>query len=397
MDEIKQKNGFFLSKNRIDLTPNITQISLYLFVNVVFIAKYIPRAGVNFIIPAILYTLAILFFLFIYFNFSKKIKEKYYKLALYGVIFILVLSILFLLFKINRYNVDVDRWSAVTFFIDGVLQHKYPYGIHTHVSATNFPSPFPIWYVVNFPFYLLGDVGYGLLFFILLPVFLIVYYTKSYRGALLFLLLFVLSPAYWWEVVVRSDSLSNAFLIFSFIYWYFYSGKKLDKSLFLSIITIGLLASTRFSAWIPLALFFLVPFIKLKFKFKIYLLVGIILVLVITFLPFIFWDTQHWIFFKRNPFMSQTSIGNRYVLIIMMVLGLIFAFRWKNLKEFSFIASTFVFLFILTSQIIIIIKFGTQDGLFNNSKLDISYFTLAFPYCIAYISNVFLNGKKEKQ
>ncbi|MGC3977322.1 MAG: hypothetical protein QM751_03245 [Paludibacteraceae bacterium] len=150
----------------------------------------------------------------------------------------------------------MDRWSAVTFFIDSVFQHKYPYSVHTHVSTTNFPSPFPMWYLINLPFYLLGDVGYGLVSFMLLPLMLVLYFSQSYKKTILFLLLFVFSPAYWWEVMVRSDSLSNALLIFSFVTWFYLSDKSLNKNLTLAIIIIGLFASTRFSAILPLALFF---------------------------------------------------------------------------------------------------------------------------------------------
>ena len=362
------------------------QITLYLFVNVIFILKYLPRAGVSSSMFVSLYLTFILFTLYLYGIYSNKISEKIFRIGYWVLLFLMILVIIGMLLKINRYSVRVDRWSAVSFFLDNFFQGIYPYSAHTHVSNTNFPSPFPFWYVINIPFYLLGDVGYGLIFFLLFTAILVKRFFLTYRKSFIFVLLICFAPAYWWEVAVRSDSLSNSLLVFVFLLWFIKKKYTLSNNLWLSIIACGLIASTRLSAILPLALFYFKPFVKIQWKSKIYFILGVLVVVFLTFTPFIFWNTKNWIFFSRNPFMSQTSIGNSYLLPFMIILGSFMAFKWKSYSQFFNIVSLFLFIFILATQISLIFTRGIQGSIFTDSLYDISYFTLLLPYCMASIT-----------
>ncbi|MGC3977323.1 MAG: hypothetical protein QM751_03250 [Paludibacteraceae bacterium] len=128
---------------------------------------------------------------------------------------------------------------------------------------------------------------------------------------------------------------------------------------------------------------------ELKLNKKVVFVIGVLLVFVTTFLPFIFWDTKEWIFFSRNPFLTQSAVGNKYVLVLMMILGAILGYRWKDLSQFSYYASIFVFLFILASQITLVLMVGIRGDVFSDSQYDISYFSLFLPYCVSYMSGVF--------
>ena len=372
--------------------PFFTQIALYLFVNGLFILKYFPRAGIISPIILVFYSLFIISGIIMYGLYSNKISERNYKIGYFLLLIIICFAIIGLLVAIDRYSVRVDRWSAVTFFLDNLFQGKYPYSAHTHVSTTNFASPFPIWHIINVPFYLLGDVGIGLIFFLLVTAFLIQQLFSSYRKSFIFITLLALSPAYWWEVAVRSDSLSNALLVFALIIWFSKQNYSLSTNFWLSMLISGLISSTRLSAILPMALFLFEPYIKLDLKRKIIFPLGILSILFISFLPFIFWDTTNWIFFRRNPFMSQSSVGNPYLLMAMIVLGVFMAFRWKNISQFFSTTSVFLFIFVLTAQINLIISRGIQDSIFEDSLYDISYFTLLLPYCLAYISDFHLTN-----
>jgi hypothetical protein len=374
-----------LLKNRISVSF-LTQVLLYLFVNILFIIKYLPRAGVNSPVIIVLYIISFFAGGYLYYNFSKKISELSFKIAFWTTLIIMISFIIVLLINIDPYSVRVDRWSAVSFFLDGLFNGIYPYGVHTHVSETNFPSPFPVWHFINIPFYLLGDVGIGLIIFLLLSALTIQYFFSSYRKSFLFLFLLFISPAYWWEVAVRSDSLSNALLIFAFILWWYKKGKTIEHNFIFAIIACGLLASTRLSAIIPIALFFFKPYLKLDWRKKIVFPIGIIIVIAITFSPFIFWNTSDWVFFNRNPFMSQTSVGNSYVLSGLIMLGILSGLIWKNINQYIFVTSTFIFIFMLISQLCLIVTNGVNDSVFSDSLYDISYFSLILPYAIFYLS-----------
>jgi hypothetical protein len=306
--------------------------------------------------------------------------------AFWGVLALISIAIIVTLFSIDPYSVRVDRWSAVTFFLDGLFRGDYPYGIHTHVGITNFPSPFPVWYIINLPFYFLGDVGTGLIFFLGLTAFCIRYFFDSYKKSFLFLILLFISPAYWWEIIVRSDSLSNALLVFCFIAWFSKKEYTLSGRFGLAILFCSLLASTRLSALLPLALFFFKPWLNLPWKRKIIFPFALIAIIFLTFSPFIFWDTTTWIFFSRNPFMSETSVGNIYVLLLMILLGCVLAYRWQGMEQFLDFTSLFIFLFILCSQVSLLLTHGTNGTIFTDVRYDISYFTLLFPYCLTSLS-----------
>lgn len=366
---------------------------IYLFINGLFVLKFSVRAGFS-PIPAIATYIAIVFLAYCSYRFIiNKLHESTIKILAYATLLLLLLTIVFLLIKIDPLSVRVDRWSAVSYFIDSTLKGIYPYGTHTHVSELNYPSPFPVWYLINFPFYLLGDVGIGLLFFIVLTFFTLQKVFSSYRISFSFLFLLIISPAYWWEVCVRSDSLSNALLVFNCILFLQHKRIKIENNILLMIILCAAIACTRLSAIVPLAIFLFGQYINLKWNKKIMLLLGVLIVCFLFFAPFIFWNTENWIFFSRNPFMSQTSVGNPLVLICMLLLGLYLSLKWKSFIDFNYYTGVFVFIFILSSQLFIVYQSNFDISLYADSKVDISYFTLALPYVI--LSFLLIDMKNE--
>lgn len=359
------------------------QIVLYLFVNVLFILKYTSRTEIPAAEIAGIYIVLIAGVFYLYRRFFDRVSSHVFKQLSISLLSFAVLGVIIALICVDPYTIRVDRWSAVSFFLEALFSGNYPYAVHTHVSETNFPSPFPIWHIINIPFYLLGDVGIGLVFFIVVTFVAVQFFFSSYHKTFFFLLLLFLSPAYWWEVVVRSDSLSNAFLVFIFILWYSQKKISIEKSFILTIFCCGLITSTRLSAIIPVALFLFASYTKLNWTKKLIFPAAILGLVVLTFLPFVLWTVNdNWVFFSRNPFMSQTSVGNPILLMGMIALGVVFAMKWKNMTEFFNSTAVFMFLFILVSQISLILTRGVDGSLFNDSTYDISYFTLFLPYSI---------------
>jgi len=373
--------------------PLIIQGLLYLFVNSLFILKYFSRAGINSPAVLIAYSIIIILSVYIYCSTAYKITEKLFRIVFWAFMCLIGLAIIILLIKIDPYSVRVDRWSAVSFFLDYLFHGKYPYSAHTHVSVSNFASPFPVWHILNIPFYLLGDVGIGLIFFLLLTAVSVQFFFTSYRKSFFFLFLLFLSPAYWWEVAVRSDSLSNALLVFTFILWFERKKYSISTNFWLTVIACGLIASTRLTAILPIAVYFFRPFLQLSLKHKLIFIVSTLGVTIVTFTPFIFWDTTNWIFFHRNPFMSQTSVGNPYLLFAMLLLGCLIAIRIKTFSQLFNSVAIFIFIFVLSSQVSLILTRGIQGSIFTDSLYDVSYFTLILPYTLAAIAST----KQQKQ
>ena len=363
------------------------QIFLFLFVNALFIIKYFPRAGISPVVSLAIYIIFFLFLVSSFYTFSQKVSEKIFKNAFCGLLIIMILAIVGALIIINPYNIRVDRWSALSFFWDSLLIGKYPYSTHTHLSATSYPSPFPLWHIINLPFYLLGEVGIGLIFFLVLTASSIHLFFKSFRKSFFFLLLLCISPAYWWEVATRSDSLNNALFVFIIILWLAKTNRTLTNSFLLITVICGLVAATRLTAILPLALYLLKPYLKLPWRLRIIFPLTILGIFLLIFSPFIFWDTNNWIFFHRNPFMSQADKGNSYILIFMLIVGYFMALKWKNIHQFFYTSSVFIFSFILLSQVNLIYHYDWSKVLFMDHICDISYFSLMLPYCLAYFTS----------
>lgn len=356
-------------------------VILYLAVNLLFTFKYSVRTSFNPFLISTLYAGFVLGSLFVLRKVHLLITEKFYKWLLILLVGLIAVMISAVLIKVDRYSINVDRWSALTFFWDGVFRDEYPYGIHTHVWKGNFPSPFPFWQLLALPFYLLGDVGIQIIFFLIALAFVLKYYFNAYKQPFLFILILALAPGYWWEILARSDSLSNAFFVFFVILWYMKSERDINNHLITTTLLIGAILATRFTAWIPIALFFFPSFIALSNRKKILFMLGVILVAFLFFAPFIFWDTETWVFFKRNPFMSQTGNGNIFTFVIFAVLGIFVSIKWKTNNQFFALTALFLFIFILATQIMIMIPRGGIT-LRENSVFDLSYFNLALPYCI---------------
>lgn len=360
---------------------------LYLFTNSIFILKYTQRTDLNEYLVLSGYILTIVLFYIIFL--SLKENNKYipvFKIAFWVILVLICAGIIYFLVTIDRMNIRVDRWLSLTYFWKSFFHGEYPYTTHTYFDLRNSPSPFPFWQVLNLPFYLLGDVGLGLLFFLLLTAFMVKRYFQSYKKSLLFFCLLLCSPAYWWEVVVCSDSFNNALFVFILILWFENSKRTLSNSFILIAIISGLVATTRLTAILPFTIYFFRPYLNLNLKQKILFPVLVLGVSFLIFSPFIFWDTNSWIFFSRNPFMNQADKGNLPILIITMIIGILMALRWKTIEEFFYYTSFFIFLFITFSQFGLFIASDFNPEFISGSICDISYFNLFLPYCLVTLS-----------
>lgn len=371
-----------MGKKLIDRIAVWAQWAVILATNIFFVCKYIPRAGIDPVWASILYGLVVMAGVFLYFRYIKdRLSERLARLFSFVLAGGVICFIACAIFLIDPYTIQVDRWSATTFFLDALRDGVYPYGVHTHVSETNYPSPFPLWHYLNIPFWLIGDVGWIQVFFLLFFLVCVYRYFQSWRALLGVLLILYLSPAYWWELVTRSDGFSNALLVCSCLLLVERRAITMNKKWWVLAIMAGCLAATRLSAVIPVALYLFRPWLDTNWKAKIGF-VGIALSIVaVFFAPYVFWDIDSWIFFQRNPFMSQTSPGNPWILGIMILIAMGIAYKKTLFYYYLCTTSVFMFAFMLFTQLGVIYRSPEPVTLFDIC-CDISYFTLAVPYAV---------------
>ncbi len=180
----------------------------------------------------------VLFFIFVLYG-VKKFKLKidafqYFSHAYISLVLIFSIGFLFFLTYTNPNDLNVDRWSAMNEGIKSIINLQYPYSAIDHLGGRT--SNFPGLFILGFPFYLLHNVGYLQVFAFLLLAYTIYTFFQTNTSRLLTLILFVSSPAFFWEVTVRSDLMTNFILILIFmVLWY----KRYKNKLFIQPFKLG--------------------------------------------------------------------------------------------------------------------------------------------------------------
>jgi hypothetical protein len=361
----------------------IINFFIYIFINSLFLFKYTTR--IDFLSPEIFFV-SYIFFITVFFLLCKfiNVRSNFQKVLL---VFLLVFTGIFIVFiqnKINPVDINVDRWSAINNFILNLLHGISPYSAQTHLGG--YGSPFPVWQIFHIPFFLLGDIALAMVFCFLCFIITIKWFTDSNKVALSSLFMLTLSPAFWYEVLVRSDLMYNFLCVLIALLIIRKLNINIQSNTVRLGIICGLFLSTRLSIFIPFALYFFYEFKSINFKKQIIFLFIILLVFLLTFLPFAIWDFKTLFLSRHNPFVLQTSQSSGSEIIIVLFLVIYFSLRAKsnfNLTV-SYISITF---FILVGLTFLIRAFDNKFiwSIFS-SAYDISYFNMALPFTIFSLS-----------
>ncbi|MEI6751593.1 MAG: hypothetical protein WCK78_00355 [Paludibacter sp.] len=368
-------------------------IFFFLFINGLFILKYIGRTNFNPILVFLLYVIVCIGVILINNRLLIKSSEKTLKILYYLITATIILLISALLIRINPLTLQVDRWSAIHNFLTYLFSGQYPYSARTHLGG--YGSPFPAWQFFHIPFFLIGNIALAMIFCIILLSIVLVWYSKSYKKPITYLSLIFISPAFWYEAAVRSDLLYNFILCFLTILYVNKKGIKISTKPILTGIICGVFLSTRLSVIIPLSIYLFSDFLKSTPKQKIYFSLYAISIFIVTFLPFIFWDFNSLFFFKYNPFVLQSRQGSVSVMILIAILGIYFSMRWKSdiYQYCNYVTITLVALVLLTFSYNMIIDHFV-NGLFS-SAYDITYFNMSIPFLIYSLVNKPSNSNYE--
>lgn len=354
----------------------------YLFINCLFILKYSDKVESIPNYTAVV-TYALFFVGFLYT--LHKVKNYINRLANFNLLFIFfcLLFFLFLLLvniKIDGFSLNVDRWSALDILIKSILQGEYPYAALDHLGKTS--SNLPALFYVGLPFYLLGDVGYLQPFvFLLIAIFL--FFSKIKNNNKVFILaLLLLAPSYYWEVAVKSDLMSNCFLVLLFIAFWQHRFKNgiFKKHILLAFIAVFFVL-TRGIVVIPLTLFLFATFFKISIKKKIaFVVFGLLFVLLISLPVFINLPSLDFIK-ENNPFNHQTRYAPSFLIIISLLLPFFFSFKVKKNSD------VFLFSFYILGGLLFLTFFLNvlEEGFYQNiygNLFDLSYLSMLLPFIV---------------
>lgn len=360
----------------------------YIAINLLFITKYASR------ISDVLAMVACLVYSIIAFVAFAQIEKKdifQNKKGLLVSSLVAIALLIALQSSINPYELKIDRWSAIHHFIQSLFQGSYPYGAETHLHG--YGSPFPVWQIFHVPFYLLGNVG--LSFSVVTLLFIhSVYLQWGSKGGYLSLLLLVASPAYLYEVMTRSDMITNFLLVGSVVNYLVYFKITLKSHLITIAILCGLTASTRLTAILPLFMLYFQEFTQVSWQRKISFLLIVVITFAVTFLPFWIWDANTLLYSDHGPFALQTSQIRDFDLIVFLVISVWLACKWKA-KYVKLYAYTAVLLGFMVAYTFIFNMATRGDWLrLFSSTYDITYFNMALVFVIATLSALTASEKK---
>ena len=363
-------------------------IVLYAIINAIFVDKYSARIIEWHTILSFVYMLGICALSITLPRIVQKLKHPHY--------WLLGISISFLGLGIAiQYNVDpltiqVDRWSAIHNFLEGMLQGIYPYGQQTHLGG--YGSPLPVWQLVHLPFYVMGNVGLSIFAVIGLFIYTI-NKTRGMQVALAATLLLILSPTCWYEIAVRSDLITNILLVTIIVEWLMYYQISLSKRTVSLAILSGLLLSTRLVAVIPLAVIYGYEFLTMGWK-KQSIFLGIsLLTFGLTLVPFLLWEGSTLFFFEYNPFVLQTRQGSGYSLLIFTAIAVSITLYMKEDRRMRLTITGGLLTCLVT--IAFFEKMWAENlwkELFSPT-FDITYLSMALPF---YLVEIASSCKKSK-
>jgi hypothetical protein len=371
---------------------NLPFLLLYFSANALFVYKYGARTRLGScpytasLTPVLLYAAffaaALPFYLKFLGSKVEKLKNAHFSAVYFGMLGLFALSALALLFKIDPYSVDVDRWSALHGFLKNLFAGEYPYSARTHLGSM--ASPLPVMNFITVPFYLMGDVGYLQIFVFALTAVAVFWAPAAKSGKVLFMLAFLTSPAFWYEVAARSELTSNMLLMCLGLLFIgkITDGKPLDYPVKAGCVC-GALFCTRGVFIIPFTVFFFAKTVsalkELKIRKTFIFAACVIMAFALFLLPFVLWDVD--LFTQNNPFLMQTNKSPLIVQIAALALAALLSFNVKSTGHSFLITAVCLFALMGTTLIIKFFAASWHTAIFSH-KFDITYYSTVIPFIV---------------
>ena len=363
--------------------------ALFITVNVLFVAKYSARisetAGLFATLAALVFYYVLPRFLIHYYIYKGTELSAWSKRIAWGACLLAFAGMLAVQYAIDPFSIQVDRWSALHFPIQNLLDGAYPYSANTHLGGN--ASPFPVWQILHIPFYLMGNVG--LSFFVAVALF--IWSSRKACGstkALIISLLLFSSVAVWYEVSVRSDFITNFLLLGAIINLVFPHMRQewVERNGCWIALAVGLLTCTRILVLIPIAMLLLPCFVRMSWRRQVLVSLLTISVFALTFLPFALWDWQEFYHYQNNPWALQTRQGNLADFILFVPLALFLSLNYKGNTERYYRNSAMMLALFVAITFLHNMYLSENWSLFSSSY-DITYFTSALPFCLLALVN----------
>lgn len=348
---------------------------LFITINVLFYFKYIYRVS---FVMGLMAVVGYLLFLYALSFLYRRRKLAFPVWIWGGVLVLLTVGSGIVLHSIPKESLNVDRWEMIQLFWNAFSDGVYPYGVHSDTG--NYPGPMPVYFLLAYPFYKMGEIGW----MTVISVWLVFFYFRKRldrNGFGLCMLLVLSSLSVYWEIFARSTVFINS-LLFAL---YFFGLKDLpDKSgwkFYGWALLGGILFSMRNVFVLPLIIWGLYVCIRKKMDFVRFIKWGFCFVVAfaLTFLPLYGMDPDT--FMRFNPFVTQGDVLLPFAYVVGFIgLAFVFSSFCRNYSDVVFYSGLLLFLTVTGHVAYALYNNGIDAYL--TAGADISYYLFCFPFLL---------------
>ena len=309
--------------------------------------------------------------------YGSRIKDEIFDIKWFAIFLtFFIAGYIILLNYVSSETLNVDRWSVITSFLDSIFNGEYPYLAKSHMN--NPPGPFPFYFLLALPFYLIGEIGYFTLAGFLGFLYFVRKYFSQVKIQILIISILIFSPLYWWELIARSTIFVNMVIILLFIDWFENRRKNKLSDLVLAGFIGGLLSSTRGIVICIFIAYFSYYYLKRRAWSPIIIITASLCAgFIVSLIPLLIWDLN--LFLKYNPITLQANFLPSWGIVLFTFLAVLIGLRSKNISDFYRFTGIYLFAIVMSSFIFIIFKVGFREAYLQNG-FDISYFIFAIPF-----------------
>ncbi len=350
-------------------------LAIYVLINLLFVYKYVYRITSNYWLISLLYLVMVFLIISLLMrNEELKISESSQNLIYFSVIVILAGLLIILMLHFDPHKIRVGRYPALLDWISRLFHSQFPYHAKTN------PSGFPFLFVIAMPFYFLGDLGSLQIFgFCIFSILIFLKHRDNGINRFKLILLLTTAPIFLYEVIVRSDLISNMIIVMFYLAVFESMANKTNRltSTLLGLLG-GFLLSTRGIVLLIYILFFGFQ-LKRKFKNAGWFFPSILVGFLLTLLPFLTWNWK--LFWHLGPFARQLNQIPPAGVILSVACCAYCAIKVGSFRRIYSAISFILFGVVGIAFLLAVIHLGWNEAVLKDG-FDISYFSFSLPFLL---------------
>ncbi len=269
----------------------------------------------------------------------------------------------------------VGRLPAVEIWLSDLLAGTFPY------HAPNQPSGFPMLFLAALPAYALGNVG--LLEVVGIALFgaaLLKWDGRKTQEDWVPLVLLLLLPSVYYEVIVRSELFFNITLVLALI---IFTDERLARGrttwgLVGFALLFGLVLSTRSVIGLVYGIYVIWRFRHEPLRGMLF--TGIVLLtFALTLVPFLIWNPG--LFVSNGPFSIQFGYLPLWIVVLFLGVSIYVGFVVRGLRQVLFACGVLLFALVFTAFLFRVGETGLSATVLAD-RFDIAYFVFCTPFLL---------------